>query len=160
MSSFLSIEQTVGNSFTCLERNERTRVSSVNIALIRLIALENMAHYTLSLCIGEEFALIAEKTPCRNEKFYTHTASLRMHLNELALTRSHFFHYRAYAFLGNVYHKSLHRFEFSSVLARLIENSGSRNGKLIALAAHILDKDRQVHFASACNAERVGGIGL
>ena len=39
-----------------------------------------------------------------------------------------------------------------------VENAGVGAGELIALTAHILDKDREVHLSSARNAEGIGSV--
>ena len=82
-----------------------------------------------------------------------------MHGLKLALSCAHLFHYGACAVLGNVDYKALHRLAEDAV-DLLHQYLRSGNAQLIALTAHIFDKDRKVHLTSAAYSESVCALGL
>ena len=118
-----------------------------------------MAHDTLTLCIGKEFALISEEASCRDKELYTHTASLGVHIKHFSLTGTDLLHNGTYAVLRNIDNKALHRLKLlAGLLVGLEEHTRSRNSQLIAFTAHILDEDREVHLTSSGNTEGICAV--
>ena len=82
---------------------------------------------------------------------------MQLHINEGTLTGAKLFHYGTDILLGNVDDNVLDGLTLHTVNL-LVKHTGVGAAELIALTAHILDKDGEVHFASTGNAEGVGGV--
>ena len=156
-SSILCLIKTVGGCNTLLRCNERGCEASLDLTAEGLVACENRGNKTLTASIGKKLGAITEETSCRNGVEELLTSAVKLHIVKSSLTRAKLLHYRAHIFLGNVDNNLLDRLALNTV-DFLIKHSGVRAAKLVALAAHIFDKNREMHFASARNAEGVGGL--
>ena len=61
-STILCVEQTVSYSFTCLEGNQGSLASVLDISFIRSVAVKGCVHDTVTFCIGQEFSTITDQT--------------------------------------------------------------------------------------------------
>ena len=147
-ASFLRVIQSVGNCLAGFIGNQRADRSALDVALIRREALEHRGHDALALRIGQEFALVSEQAARRDQEFQTHPAALRMHLLHLALAGTDLLHDCTDSRFRHVDHKALDRL-VALAFNLLEQDTRRRNCQLIALSAHVLDQDRQMHFASA-----------
>ena len=84
---------------------------------------------------------------------------MKLHINKGTLSRSELFHNRADILLGHVDDNVLDRLALYAV-DLLVKHTGIGATKLVALAAHIFDKNGKVHFSSTRYAEGVGGITI
>ena len=57
-----SVEQTVSYSFTCLEGDQGSLASVLDISFIRSVAVKGCVHDTVTFCIGQEFSTITDQT--------------------------------------------------------------------------------------------------
>ena len=79
---------------------------------------------------------------------------MRVHIDKLALSRTELVHDRAYARLGHVDKHAVDGLALYAVDI-LDEHLRHADGKLIAVAPHVLYKYRQMHFAPAAHYETV-----
>ena len=107
--------------------------------------------------IGQELAAVAEETAGGNQEFQTHPAAHGVHGHELALSLVDLVDDSAHGELGHVGHQPLHRLAHLAV-DLLGQHTGGGHLELVALAAHGLDEDGQVHLAAARHVERVGAL--
>ena len=78
---------------------------------------------------------------------------------QLTLARAQLLHHAALVLCGHVYYNVLHRLHQLAVLF-VRQHFRRRNLKLITLAAHGLDEDREVHFAAPHHTEALCGGGI
>ena len=88
-----------------------------------------------------------------------HTLLDGVHIDKLALTVAHLFHYRGNAALRYVDDEAVNRLTELAV-DFFIYYAGGADGEFVAVAAHVFHEYRKVHFASAAYAVAVRRIGF
>src|SRR5450830_1469670 len=117
-----------------------------------------MGHDAIALGRTQELGPEAKQTTKRNRIAEADVRSLEVeHLLHGPAPFTQHVDDRSLVFLGNVQDEGLIRLkDFAALL--LGDDLWHRNLKLIAFAAHLFDKDRQLEFASSRNGEPVGQI--
>ena len=153
-TAILNAAEAVGRGVAGLERDERAGLAALDITLDGRVGIQNGGHDALAARVGEEFIAVAEQAARGDEEFQTHPASDRRHGGQLALALGDLVDHGADGVFGNVGDHALDRLaEFAVDL--LVQDVRRGDLELIALAAHRLDQDGQVHFAAARDVEGI-----
>ncbi len=70
-STILSGEKTVSNSFTCLECDEGSLFSVLDISLILIVSVKDGIQDTVTFCSGQEFLTKSDQSSGRDGEFET-----------------------------------------------------------------------------------------
>ena len=158
-ASFLSVEQTVGNSRALLKGDQGSLLPVGDVAFIRRIAAEDRVHDTVALGIGQEIAPVADQAAGRDIELQTGIAAGDgTHIDKLALTLTQLLDYVAGEFFGHVYKTLLHGLQASAFIIILINDFRFADRELIAFPAHGLDQDGQMQLAAAGDLEALGRV--
>ena len=159
-AALLSGIQAVGDRLACLIGNQRALVAGDDIALIRLVGIKDMVHDTVAVGVGEELGAITHQSARRDAELDMRCAAVAgAHVDELSLAGAELLHHSADIRLGHLDDQVLDRLAQHAV-DHLGDDLGAADLKLIALAAHGLDEDREMQLASARHLEGIGGVGL
>src|SRR5206468_571579 len=105
---------------------------------------------------GHELALEADQAARRDAVVEPHAAfAVGHHLEQLAAPAAELFHHRALAGFLDVDRE--HLVGLAAHAVDLLEyDARARHGELVALAAHVLEQDREMQLAAAVHDEGVG----
>ena len=158
-TAILRVEQPIGARIARFVRDEASRLALGNLALKRLIAVEDVVHHAVAARVGHELAAVTHQTARRNQKLQPRAGiAERRHIGHLRLAHAELFHDRADVLLRHVDRQFLDRLGHDAVFILVQNDLRTGHRKFIALTAHLLDQNRKVQLASAADAERVGGI--
>ena len=158
-AALLRVEQTVGHGVAGLEADERTGGTGLDIAAPFFVTVEDGVHDAFTVGISEELAAVTEEAAAGHAELQTGTAVHHLHVHQDALACAQGGHDVALVNFGHVDDNALHGLHGLAVLL-MGQNVRGRNLQFVAFTAHGLDEDGQVHFATAHDAERVGGGGI
>ena len=123
-------------------------------------AVEDVAHEPGAAREGHELALEADQARARAPGTRAARGRCRRrHVGQLGAPAAERFHHRALVRLLDVHGERLVGLVHLAV-HELGEHLRTRHGELIALAAHVLDQDRQVQLAAARDAQHVRLVGV
>ena len=129
-----------------------------DLALPRLVAVEEVVEQAGAARVGEELAAEADEAARRDAELEADAAgAVVRHVRHAALAQRERLRDDADVVLGAVDDELLHRLVALAVdLAR--DDLGLADRELEALAAHRLDEDRHLQLAAAGHLEGVGGV--
>ena len=140
-ASVLSVEQTVCGAHAGLVNNYRAAFAGDYLAFVGLVAVEQLVHDTVAVCVGEELGAVADESSRRNAELKMSCAAVtRAHVDKLALAGAELLYNCADILLGNFDYEQLHR--LAGLAVYLFENDlRARNLELVALTAHGLNEN-------------------
>ena len=158
-AALLGVEQAVGDGVAGIKADEGAGGAGLDVAAPFLVAVEDRVHDALAVGVGQELAAIAEQAAAGHTELDAGAAVHHLHVHQDGLARAQCGHDVALIGLRHVDDDALHRLHDLAVLL-VGQNVRGADLQLIALAAHRLDQDGQVHLAAAHDAEGVvrGGI--
>ena len=158
-AALLGVEQAVGDGVAGIKADEGAGGAGLDVAAPFLVAVEDRVHDALAVGVGQELAAIAEQAAAGHTELDAGAAVHHLHVHQDGLAGAQSGHDVALIDLGHVDDNALHRLHDLAVLL-VGQNVRGADLQLIALAAHRLDQDGQVHFAAAHDAEGIvrGGI--
>ena len=155
-AALLRVEQAVGDGLAGLPGDEAAGAAAAELALVGLVALKDAGHDALALGVGQKLVAVAEEPALRHEEGRLGAAADGQHLDELARREPSFSMTAPMYSLGT---STTTRSMGSHFLPSISRKStrGGDDGELIALPAHGLYEDGEVHLAAAGHDEAVRG---
>ena len=160
-AAVLSIEKTVAVGFAGFAANKAAAFALLNISLIKLVAVEYMAHNAVAARIGKQFAAVSHKAAGRYvEKEPCAAFVFGMHINKFRLARTKLLHNAADVFARHVNGQFFDRLKRVPLLVLLQYHLGAGYCKFIILPAHLLYQYGKVQLAAAGYLERISRAGF
>ena len=155
-AAVFQVEHRVGNSLAGHVGQENAVGAAADIALVGLVAVEQAVHHGGAAGVGEKFRLVADQAACRCVEHQADAiAAGRTQFGHLGLALGHLLDDDAGMFLINVDDDFLDRLHQGAALVLVHDDARTRHGKLKAFAAHGLDQDGELQFATARDVERI-----
>src|SRR5690606_36098656 len=153
-AAFLKLPQGVSHGLAVVLADQHAIATlTQGTFLHRTIVVEDVAHDPGASGQVEEVTLEADQAPGRNAVFQTRaTAAVGHHVQQLALAAAQLFHHAALMAVFDIHGQ--HFIGFHALAVDLLEHDArTGNRQLIAFAAHVLDQNGQVQFATAADFE-------
>ena len=152
----------IGNCFADIIGNQDAIGAPADIALVRLIGMEQAVHDGRAARFGQKFRLVANEAAGRGVEHKTQAvAAGRTQLDHFGLALIHALHNDARMLFIHVDDDFFHRFQqLAGFLVLLQDNARTRNGKFKAFAAHGFDENCQLQFAATGDVERILVLGF
>src|ERR1700677_1434993 len=148
-AAFLQSVQRIGGGDALTIRDQRAGGPLRNLALVGDVAIEQGIHDYGSACLGQHLAAQTNQPSAGHAKLQTHAAgAMVVHLGHLAFTRPELFNHRAGVGFRNVDGQMFDRLQ-SLAVHGLGDDLRTARRELKTLAAHHLNQDCQLQFASA-----------
>src|ERR1022692_4198264 len=159
-SAFLHHVQRVVGGFAGIHADERTVLARRDFAAILAIFVEEMAHHAHALGRVDEVGLEADESAHRHERLHGDNVADVIHVRDLRFSSGKVFHDHAEVFAGNFHEQLLDGFERVAVGVLLPEHFRPGDEDFVALAAHLLDEDGDLHLTASTDGEdfRVGRL--
>ena len=161
LTAVLSPENAVGDSRARLKSNQGAGLAVGNISLIGGVAVENRVHDPVALGVCHKITSVTDEAAGGNHKGQTGVVALDgSHIDQLALALAQLLDDIARKLFGNIDDALFDGLKALSFFIVMIDDLGLTDGEFIALAAHGLDKNRQMQFSAAGNLEGLGRISI
>ena len=158
-AALLGVEQAVGDGVAGIKADEGAGGAGLDVAAPFLVAVEDRVHDALAVGVGQELAAIAEQAAAGHTELDAGAAVHHLHVHQDGLAGAQSGHDVALIGLGHVDDNALHRLHDLAVLL-VGQNVRGADLQLVTFAAHGLNQDGQVHFATAHYAEGIVGGGI
>ena len=159
-AAFLHHVQRVGRGFAVVHRDERTVFARGNFAAVRAVLVKQMAHHAHALGGVDEVGFKTNQAAHRNQRLDGNLVADVIHVRDLRLAAGKIFHDRAEVFARNFHKQFFNRLERLTVRAFFPKHLGTRHQDFMAFAAHLLDENRNLHFAASAHCENFRVAGL
>ena len=147
LAAVLKVVNGIGKRRARFHRNHRAVRPTLNVALIGLVVLESVSHYSLASRGGQHVGAQPDDATRGNLELDVDAVALRVHRKHLALpTRYHVYHLRR-VFLGHVDGEFLYRLASAPVYL-LVNHLWLTHLQFVAFATHRLDKHAQVQHTA------------
>ena len=133
---FLAVADTISAGLAVFKGYQAAAGTSGDGAFIIIITCIHMVHDAVAFGRGEELVAEADEPPCRDLELQAHVAGHLVHVHQLGLTGSQFFHHHAHKVLGHVNGQSFHGFHGVAVFILAQNDLGFANLQLKAFPAH------------------------
>ena len=158
-AAVLQVPQRVGDRLAVVLRDQHAVAAFGHDAGHRAVVVEHVAGEAGAAGEGEELALEADQAARGDAVFETDAAlAVRLHVLQLAAAAAEFFHDRALVVFLDVY-----RHQFVGLAFRTVDllehHARAADGELETFAAHVLEQDGEVQFATARDLEHVRVLG-
>src|SRR5687768_4808528 len=119
-----------------------------------------MAHDAHALGLVDEIRFETNQTARGDDRLDADLVADVIHVHDLALARGEILHDGAHEFFRNFEEQLLDGFEEIAFLVLAVNDLGTRNEHFVTFAAHLLDQNRDLHFATAADEEYVRNGGV
>ena len=159
-AAVVQLAQGVGEDFTVVHRDQHAVLASADVALVRLVTVENIGNQARTAGQVEEFVRKTNQSAGGNAVFQTHTATaIGFHVDQLALTLTQRLHHAALVLLFNVGGHHLDRLVLFAVYV-FEHHARLAHCHFVAFATHVFQQDGQVQFATAHHFKHTLFVGF
>ena len=124
------------------------------------VVLEEVTSDAVAFGDIHQIGLEADQSAGRDDGLNEHVVGIVLHVDDFRLSAGKRLKDVAEVFTGNIHVKRLHRFQKRAVFGALENDLGPGHEDLEALAAHLFDENRDLHFAAGLDLEMAGNFGL
>ena len=152
LAALLQIEQREGDGLACAHGDHGAACTVFDFACVGVVAVEDVVHDAEAARIGHEFSTISQKSSGRNEIGQTGHAVGGVHRLDAAAPLAKLLHDGAHVFLRDVDGQFFDGFLCDAI--HFLQNDlRTRHLEFIAFAAHLLNENGEVEFATSGDLE-------
>ncbi len=149
----------VGHGFAVFHADEGAILAGDDVAAIGAVFVEEMAHDAEAAGHVDEIGLETDEAAHGDEGLDGDFLTVMVHVGDVGLALGEVFHGGAHGFFGNFEEKLFDGLEEIAVLVLAVNDFRAGDENFMAFAAHLLDEDGDLHFATAGDVEDVGDVG-
>ena len=158
-AALLGVEQTVSDGIAGIKADQGAAGTGGNGAAPFFVTIKNGVHDAFAVGVGQELAAVAKQAAAGHTELQTGTVVHHLHVHQDGLAGAQSGHNVALIGFRHVNHNALHGLHGLAVLL-MGQNMRGADLQLVTFAAHGLNQDGQVHFATAHYAEGIVGGGI
>ena len=159
-AAVIELAQRIGHRLAIVLADQHAVLAPFDLALVRLVAVEDVADQARAARHVEELVLEADQAARRDLVLEAHPAhAVGLHVDELGLALAERLHHGALVLVFDVGGHLLDRLE-PGVAFVLEHDPRLGHRELVAFAAHVLEQDRQVQLAAARDFEHAVFVGV
>ena len=160
-TTLLGCEQTISNSFTSLESDQRSLFSVLEISLVRSISVKHGIDNAGTLGGSKELTAESDQSTGRNVEFQTDsTVTGSTHTLQLTFTFAQLLDYSTGKFFRNIYISNFHRLKLLATLVCFIQNFRFTYCEFITFTSHVFNQNRQMKFSTSGNFKCLSCISV
>ena len=150
LATLFQVPQRIRHRFAVAGRDQHAFAAAFERAFVGRIAVEHAVDDAGAARVGEEFAVIADEAARRCEEHKARLARAgRAHVLQFAFAQRNLFDDDARIGIVHVDGDFFDRLQTLAILAGLENHARTRDRKLEAFAAHLLDENAELEFAAA-----------